>query len=135
VLEKHELLPGYEVGYSYKTGALIARLAFPIQTHQCSTVVTVNTPVYLVWLQRQVEALGGRLYRARLANWSDVLQVIPASVGLLPNVVINCTGNGARTLGGVQDFDCYPTRGQTVLVRCPGFRKSLTLVGGRYPKH
>jgi len=33
------------------------------------------------------------------------------------DVVINCTGLSAATLGGVEDKDVYPARGQTVLVR------------------
>lgn len=32
-------------------------------------------------------------------------------------VVFNCTGNAAKTLAGVQDEKCYPTRGQVLLVR------------------
>jgi D-amino-acid oxidase len=83
-----------------------------------------------VWLQRQVERLGGTIYRARLAYWSDILRVVPPTNYNLTRVVVNCSGNGARTLGGVQDLDCHPTRGQTVLVRRPGFRKALTLAGG-----
>lgn len=35
------------------------------------------------------------------------------------DLVINCTGLGARTLLGVQDTKVYPARGQTVLVRAP----------------
>lgn len=34
-------------------------------------------------------------------------------------VVFNCTGNAAKTLPGVQDGQCYPTRGQVLLVNAP----------------
>lgn len=37
--------------------------------------------------------------------------------GQKANVIINCTGLNARTLGGVEDKDMIPIRGQTVLVR------------------
>lgn len=33
------------------------------------------------------------------------------------DLVVNCTGLSARTLGGVEDADMVPIRGQTVLVR------------------
>ncbi|KAI8050420.1 hypothetical protein BDF22DRAFT_745296 [Syncephalis plumigaleata] len=110
VMEKHELPSPYTIGYAYKT-------------------ITINVPVYLVWLKRQVERLGGTIYRARLAYWNDILRVVPPADYNLTRVVVNCSGNGARTLGGVRDLDCHPTRGQTVLVRRPGFRKALTLAG------
>ena len=32
-------------------------------------------------------------------------------------MVVNCTGLSARKLGGVEDKNMYPARGQTVLVR------------------
>ena len=34
-----------------------------------------------------------------------------------PDIIVNCTGLGARTLGGVNDTSLYPVRGQIVLVR------------------
>lgn len=36
-----------------------------------------------------------------------------------PSIVFNCTGNGAKTLGGVEDDQCYPVRGQVVVIRAP----------------
>lgn len=33
------------------------------------------------------------------------------------NIIVNCTGLSARTLGGVDDKNMIPARGQTVLVR------------------
>lgn len=43
-----------------------------------------------------------------------------------------CAGLGARTLGGVEDKDVYPLRGQTVLLRAPWVRfgRSFTGVSG-----
>jgi len=37
--------------------------------------------------------------------------------GKAADVVINCTGLSAATLGGVEDKTVYPARGQIVLVR------------------
>ena len=37
--------------------------------------------------------------------------------GKKANVIINCTGLSARKLGGVEDRNMVPARGQTVLVR------------------
>ena len=42
------------------------------------------------------------------------------SSGLSADVIINCTGLSARFLGGVEDVDMIPARGQTVLVRNEG---------------
>lgn len=35
------------------------------------------------------------------------------------DVVINCSGVHAGTLGGVEDSEVYPARGQTVIVQSP----------------
>lgn len=37
--------------------------------------------------------------------------------GKKADLVVNCTGLSARTLGGVEDAEMIPIRGQTVLVR------------------
>lgn len=37
--------------------------------------------------------------------------------GKRADLVVNCTGLSARTLGGVEDAEMIPIRGQTVLVR------------------
>ena len=47
-------------------------------------------------------------------------------------VVFNCTGNGARTLEGVQDPKCYPTRGQILLTRAPHIAKNVMRHGKDY---
>lgn len=43
--------------------------------------------------------------------------------------MIVCAGLGARTLGGVEDENVYPIRGQTVLVRAPWIRFGRTMSG------
>lgn len=40
-------------------------------------------------------------------------------------VVFNCTGNAARTLPGVEDVNCYPTRGQVLLAKAPRAKTNI----------
>lgn len=44
-------------------------------------------------------------------------------------MIVNCTGLAARFLGGVNDADVYPTRGQTVLVWAPQVKMALSRYG------
>ena len=43
--------------------------------------------------------------------------------------IIACPGIGARFLGGIEDKDVYPVRGQTVLLRAPWIKYGRTLSG------
>ena len=59
--------------------------------------------------------------RAVIANVTDVA-VSPGTdprscARYKPDVIVNCTGLGARVLGGVNDVSLHPVRGQVVLVR------------------
>ncbi|KAI8644751.1 hypothetical protein BD408DRAFT_462051 [Parasitella parasitica] len=45
-----------------------------------------------------------------------------------PNV-INCTGLGARYIGGVNDEAVFPTRGQTIVVKATHIKKTITHLG------
>ena len=47
------------------------------------------------------------------------------------DVVINCSGVHAETLGGVEDSEVYPVRGQTVIVQLP--RKYVNWAFLRHP--
>lgn len=50
--------------------------------------------------------------------------------GLPPvDAVVNCTGLGARYLGGVEDDQVYPTRGQTVVAYAPSIKETITHLG------
>ncbi|KAJ3240575.1 hypothetical protein HDU78_002242 [Chytriomyces hyalinus] len=84
---------------------------------------TMNVPKYLAWLTGRVKALGGKLvFGKRLEHWQDALSAVP---GGKVDIVVNCTGLGALTLGGVEDKDCYPVRGQTILVRAPQVKRTI----------
>lgn len=46
-----------------------------------------------------------------------------------PAAIIACPGIGARFLGGIEDKDVYPIRGQTVLLRAPWVKSGRTFSG------
>lgn len=78
------------------------------------------------------------LYR-RLKNDYGVRfirQALPSIQSAFSNpatkVVFNCTGNAARTLPGVEDPKCYPTRGQVLLTRAPQVKTNMMRHGRDY---
>ena len=46
-----------------------------------------------------------------------------------PAAIIACPGIGARFLGGIEDKDVYPVRGQTILLCAPWIKYGRTLSG------
>lgn len=92
LVETHVVPSGYDVGWSFTT---------PV----------VEMPVYLPWLVRQVLDRGGTLTRLTLHGLP-----VPGSGG--PDVVVNCSGIGARFLAG--DHGVQPAQGQVVLVEQVG---------------
>ncbi|KAK0192248.1 FAD dependent oxidoreductase [Armillaria mellea] len=88
------------------------------------TTVTIDVPVYLNYLFSRFLSKGGAAVKGQVQH---VKQVIEGGVGAFtgaknypkPVAVVVCAGLGARFLGGVEDKDMYPIRGQTVLVRAP----------------
>ncbi|KAG2200068.1 hypothetical protein INT47_007713 [Mucor saturninus] len=88
------------------------------------TTVLINSPVYLKWLQNQFTQLGGTIVKRSLSHIDDLFDVVKSSHA----AVINCTGLGARFLGGVQDEAVTPTRGQTVVVDAPHIKATITHV-------
>ncbi|EQL02609.1 FAD dependent oxidoreductase [Ophiocordyceps sinensis CO18] len=85
-----------------------------VQCAMSCTSFTVNAPRHLEYLERRLrDHFGVRFVRRRLDGIRAAFAT-PAT-----RLVFNCTGNAARTLPGVEDPLCYPTRGQVVLVRAP----------------
>ena len=81
------------------------------------TTVSIDTPNYLLWLYETFTSSGGRFIRASVQH---VQQILDGAFGIgRPDAVVVCAGIGARTLGGVEDQDVHPIRGQTVLIRAP----------------
>ncbi|KAJ6611007.1 D-amino-acid oxidase [Mycena sp. CBHHK59/15] len=91
------------------------------------TTLTIDSPIYLNYLMSRFLARGGSIVQGTVQHIS---QVVEGGAGVFtkrkclasPAAVIVCVGLGARTLGGVEDKDVYPIRGQTVLVRAPWVR-------------
>lgn len=75
----------------------------------------IDMGVYLDYLLHRFRARGGQIYQRDIANLSEAF--------VESNIVINCTGLGARELVG--DRDLHAARGQVVHVRHTGFRRVL----------
>lgn len=79
------------------------------------TSVCINTTIYLPWLTSCCLKAGVVFKRAVLKHISEASQAHHSGESV--DLVVNCTGLSARTLGGVEDSNMIPARGQTVLVR------------------
>ncbi|KAM3582821.1 D-amino acid oxidase [Umbelopsis sp. WA50703] len=91
------------------------------------TTVCINTPHYLKWLMAEFTALGGKVMRRTLYHIHEAANEDGSTAA-----IVNCTGLQSRFLGGVNDQKVFATRGQTVLVRAPHFKKVLTHQGKDY---
>ncbi len=79
------------------------------------TTVCINTSLYLPWLVSQCLKAGVVFKRGVFGHILEAVNVHhcdnPAEL------IVNCTGLSAGNLGGVEDKNMIPVRGQTVLVR------------------
>lgn len=82
-----------------------------------------NCPRFLVALQRWLASQGVTFRR-------EVFLHIAQAFGPSTQVVFNCTGLGARTLGGVRDHGVYATRGQVVVVKAEHVAENMFIWGG-----
>lgn len=87
----------------------------PFRAGHRFTAYVVETPIYLPWLRRQVEALGGELVVRTYTDLAEALRECPR--------VVHCTGLGARELA--PDPSVYAIRGQIVRVKNPGLSRVL----------
>ena len=89
--------------------------------------MTLNAPKHLEWLFRLLQdEYGVRFVRNKLPD------VKAAFVDPAVKLVFNCTGNAAKTLPGVQDSKCYPTRGQIALARASHVSTNMMRHGKDY---
>ncbi|EIN08914.1 D-amino-acid oxidase [Punctularia strigosozonata HHB-11173 SS5] len=110
----------------------------PCKTGIQFTTLTIDTPVYLNWLLARFLAAGGTIVKAAVQHISQVISggahvfTGPSKRISPPEAVVVCAGLGARFLGGVEDRDVYPIRGQTVLLRAPWvkFGRTISSVDG-----
>jgi glycine/D-amino acid oxidase-like deaminating enzyme len=89
------------------------------------TTVTIDTPVYLSYLLARLLSRGGSIVRASIQHISQVIE--GAFTSARPDAVVVCAGLGARSLGGLEDKDVFPIRGQTVLLRAPWVKFGRTM--------
>ncbi|KAG6332546.1 hypothetical protein ID866_6545 [Astraeus odoratus] len=109
-VSQNELVPGATHGWTF-------------------TTVTLYVPVYLNWLLGRFLAKGGTIVRAQLQHISQAMQGGIGGLPRKPHAVVACVGIGARFLGGIEDKDVYPIRGQTITLRAPWVKYGRTLSG------
>ena len=90
------------------------------------TTLTIDTPAYCNYLLARLLARGGRTVRASVQHVQQLAEggahvFTPgrAGSGVPVDALVVCAGLGARTLGGVEDPDVFPVRGQVVMLRAP----------------
>ena len=87
----------------------VAEERFPAPwTGYTVAVPRIDVPVYMPWLVRQVEHMGGQIRPYIIQRLSEIGPEFP--------VIVNCTGLGARLLTGDALF---PVRGQVISVQKP----------------
>lgn len=64
--------------------------------------------LYLPWATQKLNALGGRIEKAKINSFSEIDKKF--------DVVVNCAGLGAKKL--CNDHKLVPMRGQVLKVRC-----------------
>lgn len=74
--------------------------------------VSINPQIYLPYLQSELLALGATFIRQHVSHIREAFTLTSPR----PSAVVNATGLLALKLGGVQDENMYPIRGQTILV-------------------
>ncbi|KAF9566534.1 D-aspartate oxidase [Agrocybe pediades] len=121
-IPKDSLVPGAVAGITYDS-------------------VNSDSPVLLNYLLSSFLANGGSIVRASVMHINQVIEGGPAAFAAsneqehppslypLPDGVVVCVGLGAMFLGGVEDKEVYPVRGQTVLLDAPWVKDSMSLSG------
>ncbi|KAL1924735.1 uncharacterized protein VTP21DRAFT_4389 [Calcarisporiella thermophila] len=107
VLAREELPEGVAFGHTYDS-------------------LSINTSKYLAFLLKLFTTKGGATRRLEIGHLSEAVEEHT-------DVVVNCTGLGAKTLGGVSDSNVFPIRGQTVIVKSPHpVAKTITRIGEHF---
>lgn len=112
---------------------------FHVASGEFFYTVTINVPVYLLYLLSRFLSAGGRILRGSVLHLSQIaengvyafLSPDERSSGPVkpepPAGIVVCVGLGARWLGGVEDEKVCPSRGQTVLIRAPWINNGKTV--------
>lgn len=85
-----------------------------------------NCPFFLANFKSYLESRGVKFERKTLTHISQ------AYLTNKTKVVFNCSGIGARSLGGVEDKAVYPTRGQVVVLKAPHIQENVMRWGDGY---
>ncbi|KAI6035976.1 hypothetical protein BKA83DRAFT_107285 [Pisolithus microcarpus] len=93
------------------------------------TTLTLYPPVYLNWLLGRFLGNGGKIVRAQLQHINQAIHGGISGLPQEPDAVVACVGLGARFLGGIEDKEVYPVRGQTVVLKA-SVATGDVLVGG-----
>ena len=96
-----------------------------LQRRLTQVLHSIDTPAYLGYLAERFERQGGRIVRAKL----DSLSQAASYAVTRPDLIVNCTGLGALTLGDVKDEAVFPIRGQLCIVRAPWIKHGKTVKG------
>lgn len=96
------------------------------------TTLTIDTPAYCNYLLSRFLSRGGTIVRASVQHISQIAEGGPHAFTsghagkTAVHALVICPGLGARTLGGVEDQDVYPVRGQVVMIRAPWIKSGRT---------
>lgn len=71
------------------------------------TSLVLDLPRYIAWLAARLRMRGVTFARGTAVS---LAQVQNGTFGPVPDVIVNATGVGARTLGGVEDPEVEPVR-------------------------
>ncbi|KAJ2843791.1 hypothetical protein J3B02_005163 [Coemansia erecta] len=93
------------------------------------TTLLIDVPRYLVYLKDKFIKAGGQIHKHKLSHIHEATGFASEISAARPAVVVNCTGLGSMELGGVNDANMYPIRGQTVVVHAPEAKCTVTRVG------
>ncbi|KAL1721290.1 hypothetical protein EV715DRAFT_195133 [Schizophyllum commune] len=103
------------------------------------TTLTIDPPLYLNYLSTRFIAAGGTLARGSVAHINVLLEggadIFLGRPAKAPAVIVNCSGLGARTLGGIDDEKVYPVRGQSVRIHAPWVKEAIMSSEGSGEEH
>lgn len=98
--------------------------------------MNTDAPIFLNYLLSTFLASGGHIVRGSVLHINQVINGGPGAFAdpdvhyPLPDVIVACPGLGAKYLGGIEDKDVYPVRGQTILLNAPWVDFCMSLSGG-----
>ena len=74
--------------------------------------VSINLTIYLNYLLNTFKSLGGTMQRINISHLNKCIDIET-------DIMINCLGIHAGTLGGIEDLNVYSAQGQVVVLQLP----------------